>query len=646
MHLSKLRVRGGGLALALLTALGTTAGAAPKAPRPEKPLPAPSPAAGKAAPEKMPDDIFPLARIKPGMKGFGLTVFKGTKPEKFEFEVIGVLTKFLPAQDVVLVRSDDPRLALSGFAQGMSGSPMYLEGKVAGAFSYAFRFSKEAIGAFTPIESMIREGRTPTRGPAGTALASTQEWNQVKGVDTFIAGRDRAASAAERDQAWAVRAPLPPLPTAPRSAEQRLERAGIPLSVAGFSPKALAEAQRLFSPFGMEPMTGGGGGQSDEGPTAFESGGSIGVALVTGDMSAVGTGTVSYMDGKNRVLAFGHPMFQMGEIYVPVVTATIHAFMASSMISFKLSSPNREIGTLVQDRQAMIAALTNQRAEMIPVDIRIHGASAKDSEFHTKVVRHRFLTPTFVMMSVYSAVGVHATDVANQTITMKSKLHLRGYQPLTFTDYTFAPDGVSGGAIGYARALRALTPLLFNPYAPVTIDRVEVDVQIEYKTDYIEIDQLSIDDAEITPGKPTTARVTVLPYGAPRYDIPITFTVPKRLAGQIVRVEVAQGDIVRPEMAPPENLNELIEVLRKGTYAGNALVLTVWRPDEGVTLKGKIIADLPDSVIDSLKPGTSTRRAEPFRSAARVVLPVGKVVDGRIDLSVKVKELDSDEETK
>ncbi len=638
MHLRSPRV--GQLSTLLVLALGSAALAAPPAPKP-----APRPAAAKATPEKMPDDIFPLAKIRPGMKGYGLTVFKGTKPERFDFEVIGILSKFLPDQDVVLVRSDDPKLALSGFAQGMSGSPMMIEGKNAGAFAYAFRFSKESIGAFTPIETMIKQGRTPPRGPNLTALASRDEWKQ-HGLDSFIAGRDRAASASERDQAWAVRAPLPPVPTAPRGPDQRLERASVPLSVAGFSPKALAEATRMFSPLGLEPMTGGGGSAPDEGPTAFEAGGSIGVQLVRGDMSAVGTGTVTYVDGKSRVLGFGHSMFQMGEIYVPVVTATIHAFMASSMISFKLSTPNREVGTLVQDRQAMIAALTDRKTDMIPVDVRITGAGPQPVDWHTEVVRHRFLTPTFVMMSVFSAIGVHATDVAAQTITMKSTLVLDGFAPLTFTDYAFAPDGVSGGSIGAARALRILTPLLFNPYAPVTIKSVKVDVDVAYKSDYIEIDQISIDEAEVTAGKPTVARVTVLPYGGARYDIPITFTVPKRLAGQIVRIEVAQGDIVRPEMAPPENLPELIEVLRKGTYPGNAMVLTVWNPDEGVTLKGKVIADLPDSVIDSLKPGTSTRRAEPFRSAARVVVPTGKVIDGRIDLSVKVKPLDSDEETK
>ena len=192
-------------ALIILATSSSAVAAPPKA--------APKPAVA----ERMPENVFPLSRIKPGMKGYGLTVFKGTKPEKFEFEVIGVLTKFLPKQDVVLVRSSDPKLQVSGFAQGMSGSPMYLEGKVAGAFSYAFRFSKEPIGAFTPIETMIREGRTPPRGPQGTALASSDEWHKHKPLDAFIAGRDRAADARGASLNWALRAPLPNLPTAPRS---------------------------------------------------------------------------------------------------------------------------------------------------------------------------------------------------------------------------------------------------------------------------------------------------------------------------------------------------------------------------------------------------------------------------------------------
>ncbi len=627
----------------ILSALGVVAACATAwgAPKNEKPQPkVPVKKAGK--PQPMPEDIFPLARVKAGMKGYGLTVFKGTTPEKFEFEVVAVLKNFLPRQDVVLVKSKDPKLEVSGFAQGMSGSPMYLEGKVAGAFSYAFRFSKEAIGAFTPIEDMIREGRTTPRGPQFTAMSSTADWNKAKGLSAFLDGRDTAAKERGESLAWAIRAPLPNLPTAPRSAETRLSRMTVPLGMSGVSGPAFGEAQKMFSSMGLEPMQGGGGGNANDGPAKFEAGGSIGVQLVRGDMSAVGTGTVTYMDGKDRVMGFGHPMFQMGEIYVPVVSATIHTFMASSMISFKLSSPNRELGTLIQDRQSSITAVTNQRAEMIPVDVKIKGVIDEATEFHTEVVRHRFLTPTFVMMSVYSALGAQATDVANQTMTLRSKLYLRGYEPLTFTDYAFAPDGISGGAIGAARGLRAMVPLLFNPFAPVTIDRIEVEADVEYKTDYVEIEQLTIDEPEITPGKPTRALVRVMPFDGKRFDIPVTFTIPKRLAGQVVRLEVSQGDMVRPDVAPPEDLPQLVEIIRKGTYPANTLVLTVWQPDEGVTNKGKILADLPDSVIDSMKPGTSTMRAEPFRSAMRVVTPANRVVYGRVDLSVKVK----DEETK
>ena len=183
-------------------------------------------------------NTYPLSQVRKGQKGYGLTVFEGTKPERFEFEVLGVLKQALPKQDLILVRSNDQKIIERGFARGMSGSPLFIEGKVACAFSYGFPFSKGQIGGCTPIEYMLEDAKKPIRGPEKAALASADEWNRLQPLKRAIAAFDGETERGPGD-AWLLGAPLPTPPRQPSASygsEGSLVRAGIPLSIAGVSP--------------------------------------------------------------------------------------------------------------------------------------------------------------------------------------------------------------------------------------------------------------------------------------------------------------------------------------------------------------------------------------------------------------------------
>jgi hypothetical protein len=580
-------------------------------------------------------EIYPLSKVKRGQKGYGLTVFQGTDPERFEFEVVGIVKNFLPKQDIVLVKSDDPKLQVSGFAQGMSGSPLYLDGKVMCAFSYGFRFNKVALGGCTPIETMIGESKTPLRGQASTALASNDEWHRYKPLRTYesATGRTEVASADK----WILQAPLPPVPVAPLAQpgkEGALERAGVPLSLSGMGPLALAQARKIFEPYGIEPMQAGGATDDSTGPNRFAMGGSIAVVLVKGDVAATAIGTVSYVDGDN-VLAFGHPMFQMGEAYMPVANAEIHTFIPSAQSAFKMGSATKTIGTLVQDRQSMIQADTSKKVDMIPVDMTIH-SPAGDKKFHTEVLRNRFLTPQMVLMSVVNAAQLIFPDVADSVVTVESTLHLKGYKPLTFTDYLYAPDG-AGNAVSSARALRILAPILFNPWTPITVERVDVAVSVDYKADFANIVDLRLPSAVLPYGKKIDLELTVQPFAGKAYVERIPITLPERLAGQVVKIDVVPGDAARLDVASPENTQQLIDALRK-TYPGNVLVATVYTADEGVSVSGKIVPNLPDSAIDTARPGASAKGADQYKSMFRVVVPMKRVIQGRLEMTVQIED--------
>jgi hypothetical protein len=582
-------------------------------------------------------EIYPLSKVRPGQKGIGRTVFQGTKPEEFSFKVVGIARNFLPKQDIIIFESEDPKMVEPGITGGMSGSPMYIDGKVACALAYGWRFAKKAIGGCTPIEYMIRDSKLPLRGVDKTSVASLDEWEKHRPMDRFAEARDAMSRSGLPETAWLDRTPLPPAPAAPADPESGLVRASVPLSVSGLSPRAFDQAKQIFQPYGVEPMQSGGGtGDPNGGPSSFEMGGAIGVQLATGDTSIVGTGTVSYIDG-TKVIGFGHPMFGMGEAYVPIVSADIITIISSVMSSFKLSSPGRVLGSLTQDRQSSIAGDTTMTAEMIPVQVKIK-SGAGEQTFRADIVRHRFLTPQLMMLVVASAAQLDAPDITDATLLMKSKLVVKGYEPLVFTDYIYSNEGASPNAIASSRSLRALVPLLFNPYKPIRIERFDIEVEVAYKAEFTEIVALRVPELELPIGEKTYVEAVMRPYGGKEYVEKIPLEIPKRLAGSTVKLEVVAGDAARPDVAPPNSLDDVMAALKK-TYPANTIVATIYTPDEGVAIDGKVLPDLPDSAIDTARHAASTRRGADYKSITRTVVPARRVVIGRQELVVKIEDL-------
>jgi hypothetical protein len=585
--------------------------------------------------------IIPISEIRAGMKGYGLTVFQGLKPERFDIRVISVLHNFLPKQDIILVQSDDPRLIHSGIVAGMSGSPIYIEGRLAGALSYGWHFAKDPIAGVTPIETMMAELKRPLRGRLSTpvAEAANQPRTQPRGADGRRSLDDVIASRREGDR-LAARAPMLarlPLPALPEGGEPRLVRASVPLSLAGFGAAAFAELTHALEPFHVVPLQAGGAGRGNAaGPSRFEDGGSIAVELIRGDVSAAGTGTVTRVEG-DKVLAFGHPMFNVGEIYLPIASAEIHTFMSALSSSFKMASPLKEIGSLIQDRQSGIIGDTSQRADMIPVHVKVGGPNRAVEDFHFEVVRHRFLTPMLASTVVANAAQNAASDVADATITVRSNLAVRGYKALELTDEIYSPDGVSPRTLASATGLKAIGDILFNPFAPANLDRIDIDVDVDYKADVAEIVGVSLNSDDLSPGSRPNLYVTLRPYAGQEYVKAVPFDVPRALAGQTVKVVVTAGNLAKPDVAPPENLGGLIANLRK-SYAASSIVVGLETPDEGVTLRGSVIPDLPGSVIDTLRPGASTRRADTFKRASRFVVPMHGIMQGKQEITIHVKD--------
>ncbi len=583
-------------------------------------------------PNAPPPAIMPLSDVRPGMVGEALTVFQGTKPEPFKVRIVAIMRNFLPKQDVILIRAEDPRVEYSGIVAGMSGSPVYVDGKLVGAIAYAWSFAKEPLGGVTPIESMLAERRRPRRisheyfaaGDAGTprmpaTLRAMAPHDGFGGPDALARGLG-----------------LPPVGPAPVTGEPRLIRASVPLSVSGFTPRTIGELADELRPTGLVPMQAGGGRRpGPPAPGHVEPGSAIGVELVRGDMSTVATGTVTYLNG-NDVLAFGHPLFGIGEVYLPLVDAEIHAFLPSLSNSFKMSSPLNEVGTLVQDRQSCIIGDLDARSTMLPVDVRVTGPGVEPRLFHAEVARNRRLTSMLASMVVGNAIADAEPDVTDMVVTVTSKVGVKGFAPLELRDQIFSAEGVSSHALASSRGLRAMGELLFNPFEPVVLDRMDVDVRVEYRRDVAEIVGVSLPGQDIQAGDTVDLRVTMRPYAGAEYVETVPVIIPRTLAGRTVKIEVATGAAVKPDVPQAESLPVYIDNLRK-SYSASAIVVTLQTPEDGASLRGRLISGLPDSALDTLRPGNQTRRADAYHIADRTIFPARQLVSGKQELTVAIK---------
>lgn len=588
---------------------------------------------------------MPVREVRPGMTGYGLTVFKGTHPERFAVRVIGVLRNFLPHMDLILIDSDDPRLLHSGIAAGMSGSPIYIDGKLAGALAYGWQFGKDPVAGVTPIERMLADMRRPLRGRSGVTMAQVDAASAGADRDRFVAPLPRrellrALAGGETPEAATNDAALRRLTPASLLPEPRLVRASVPLSVAGLSERTLDELREALSPYHVRPLQAGGAGVANaKGPDHFEPGGSLGVQLIRGDISATGVGTTTYVDG-DKVMGFGHPMLGeggSGEVFFPIATAEVITILSSLASSFKMASPLTTLGSLVQDRETGIVGEIHKQAAMVPVKVTVQLPGQSDRVYATEVASHRFLTPILASSVAASAIQSASPDISDVSVRVTSRLGLRGFEPLQQTDTMFSTSGVTPKLLQSATGMRQLPELLFNSFGPTRVERLDLDVAIEYKSEVAEITGLSLWSDELEPDTRPSLYVTLRPYSGATQVRAVPLDIPRSLAGQTLKIEASAGNLVKPELAPPESLGDLVDNLRKG-YAARQLVVTLTTTDEGVSHRGRLVPSLPASVIATLRPGSTTRRGEVIKRLSRFAVDVGTVLIGSKDLTVQVKD--------
>ena len=567
--------------------------------------------------------------VRPGMRGYGLTVFRGTRPERFDVEVLDTIHNFRPHMDLVLIRPTHPTLEHAGTVGGMSGSPVFIEGKLIGAYAYGWEFGRDPVAGVTPIASMLAELRRPRRTPSGIIPGSGIPFDI--GPTPITAPHARWESLSQ--SALAHRSPV-------ATAYGSLVPAMTPMAVTGMGTRATLHLAEALAPFGIVPLQGAGGGGAaqppDDAPTRYENGGAIGVRMVQGDISGNVTGTVTLVT-PDGILAFGHPMMGLGETAFPAAIARVMWILASERRSFKISEPVRALGALVNDRGAAVVVDAHAVAPTIPMRVSIHGVEgAPHTDWNVTLAGQRPMAARLAASGVESALGDTVSDMADAAWTVRSRVFLRGRGPVEFTEHGAGAEGVR--SLPAPGGFELLTRVVDNAFGVVPVDRIEVDLTLRWQRDFSYVRSVSVSSAEVDPGSTVELRVLLGRYGAGPEMHTVRLEVPRELAGRELDLEIAGGNEVVPDLAEPESLDDLIRNVAT-RFPDDALVVSMRMPGQGVTLRGRVIPNLPGSALDTLRPSVSTESGEPFMNYRRTVVPVGRVVLGRDRVRLRVREV-------
>ena len=588
--------------------------------------------------------------IKEGMKGYGLTVFRGTTPEKFDVEVIGVMHNFRPSQDLILVKTPHPRLNITRNVKGMSGSPIYLDGgRLAGAYAYSLsNFQSEPVAGVTPIVTMLTEmsrpippgfwplerraplpagapnnGNDPRRTTAPRrASLDANGFDGAAGQYNLMAHAEQMAKRVGRDRSG----PIP---------------AGTPLLMAGVGDRAADLARKLFEPLGLEPMQAGGGqGIAPDAPLHYVDGGAIGVQLTSGDVALMGLGTVTHVQG-NKLVAFGHPMLNGGDSALPTAIGRVLWIYASEQHSFKVGEAVRPLGALVQDRQSAIVIDEKQVGPTFPVHIEVKGVDvAPRKVWNTDVAEEKFMSPSLLATVIGSVVEATISERRDVTWQLHSKVTIRNHGTIELDDFGVAVGGLpEAGEWAASRAVRAVGDVLNNPWEPARIERVDSTLSVQYTRDLWRLRGVELLDDEVDAGQRARITLHLSPFAGPEAVRTIEVPIAPELAGRDVELEILPGYEVSPDLAAPENLDSLIANEPRQSIAAKAVVVQYRVPSQGVTYRGHVAARLPDFALDALRPTHASVGPDPFVSYVRTVIPLDRYLDGHDRVKVKVREI-------
>jgi hypothetical protein len=598
------------------------------------------------------DQLFPLSEIKRGQQGVGYTVFSGDTAEPFQVEVLGVMEDMLgPGRSVILARLSGPRIEFTGVIAGMSGSPVYIDGRLVGAVAYRFgAFTREPIAGITPIQDML-----DTYGPELEPEAAAATPPLYRGALPVTAFHARELPA------------IPSLPAAPLP--QGALPIATPVAVSGLAPAQLAAWAEAAEGTGLMPVALGAStrgrldlgrfaprpaaqrtveanGKDEAGatpPPPIAPAAPIGAALMRGDIDATAVGTVTYVDGK-RVLAFGHPFMGTGVTAFPMTTVAIVNTLASEAGSYKMGAPAREVGAVLQDRLTAIGGDLGAVAPMIPVRVLVQRFDEPEAspglETRVEIVDDPVWFPSMLENAVASAGSRRLGYDAGGTVDLWTRVYV-GEQVLEYRDRISAPPPLRLPAFVARDVATSAAILLRHEVGRAAITGVDVRLRVTRAVALAELESVTPAAPRARAGQTLRLQAHLRPYRGEPFTVPLELPIPADAEGEVEIVvggglELDHKDGVAEGPKTPRTVDDLMAILADRRTAA-ALYARVYQAQPGLTTDMAAMPGLPPSQQAALSlavtPGTEHAEARP---GPEVQVPTAQVVAGAVSVRVQI----------
>ncbi len=584
-------------------------------------------AAGGAATE-----IMPLSQVKAGMTGVGKSVFEGRRIEEFEVEILGVFRNVQPKRSVILARLKGRGLESTGVLQGMSGSPVYIEGKLVGAVAQSFPFSKEAIAGITPIEEIraIASNPSPPRASAGTVVPFRTDLSLEDLSELYQAAFAPKLSSLARGETGS---PL-----------------SLPLVFGGFSSRAFERARSFFGPLGFHPVRSGAGGQTLQTPSLspprLRPGEAVGIQLIGGDLDLTSVGTVTEVDG-NTILAFGHPFYNLGAVDFAMTEVDVLAVMPALDTSFKLAATGPVIGRFREDRPAGVLGEVGSFPDFIPLNMSLQTGPNDRREFKLKIADDKILTSGLVNLAVYSLLTTEERNYGNLSVDFDCDIYMDMGQSIHLEDlfsgnYDNAPAGVSGLLASVVHFLNN------NEFEDVGIFRIDLNLRSLEEARACVLERVLLDKYEVTPGERLGIKVYARTLKEESFVEEVSVLVPPLPAGTEFQILVGDAATMqsfersqyRVQDLVPRNLHQLLRLLGS-LRKNNRIYFKIVAPKPGLFLKGEEMPNLPatlKSMFASPRASASAPTELTRSTLAEYQLPLPHVFRGSAVIPVKIRK--------
>lgn len=576
------------------------------------------------------DDILPLDKVTKGMKGRGLSVFADNKIEEFDVEIIGVLRNFQPKRSLILARLASDVLSQSGVIQGMSGSPVYVNGKIIGAVAYSYPFAKEAIAGITPIEEMLavsQPGEPKMTFSARIPIQKHLSMEELLGIYKGI---------------------FPPSPSGVIDG-QVLSPLHIPLVFSGFPAPVFEGAKPFFQQMGFVPVLAGTSSQTGEKVSltkaTLREGDSVGAQLVTGDLSLSAVGTVTYVDG-NRVLAFGHPLYNLGRVGYLMTKENVLAVVPSLSTSFKISTPGEIVGMFSQDRSSGVIGELGKMPPLVPLNIKLVDPSGTLRDYKLNVVADKILTPFLVNVAVSGVLAVEARSLGDLSLTLDGRIYLDNGMNVQLEDLF---SGTFDSSLVELSSL--ITAVVFfltnNDFKELGIHRIDLTVSAAEEVRFTYLEKVWLEKYDASPGEMIPTKIYIRHFNGQGEVKEGIIPVPQLPSGSVCNLIIADSQSLRLLETSqyrsrdfiPRSIEQLIRLLNN-LRKNNRIYFKIIASKPGLFLKGEELPNLPPtmkSMFSSSRVATAPPTELDQSTLSYFQLPVGSVFKGSAVIPIRIK---------